>query len=142
MSFSCFLIDWSLISVSSLSSLCLYLTLKTFVYYFDNLLFSFLFASLGLWNQWVITIFYHMLGSWISQKFHNCCPFFSLIHDLLKNRVIFIKRPWSFVFGFVKMIEPSLSAMFGRFEQFATGFEINSFRHLIPLPLLLFSHGC
>lgn len=76
-----------------------------------NILFLLLFVALVFADQWIITIFDHMLSSGLMQKWDDLGPFLSVLTDKLKNDEILVSSPVSMYFVAVKMVEPSLPAV-------------------------------
>lgn len=79
-----------------------------------NLLLFLIFAKFC--HQRVESIFYHVLGSCVIQEMGYAGPFLSVFFHELVYFVVFLVRPFTFVFALVQVIEPAFSAMFRGFE--------------------------
>lgn len=84
-----------------------------------------------------------MLRPCVVQDLDNLRPFFLILAYECKYFIVFLIRPFALVFVSVEMVEPSLSTMFGSFENLAIRVEKERFGNLVPFahPLQLSSLG-
>lgn len=74
----------------------------------------------------LVSIFDHMLGSRVIEKWNDFCPFCSHTLHELKNSQILLSTPFSFLDILIQMVLPSLSTLF-------RCFEVLPFRKLIKI---------
>ena len=74
-----------------------------------------------------------MFSSCMVQDLNDFGPLFPLLFHKGKYLVILFIFPFSFVLLAVKVVQPSLSAMFGSFKNKALRVEKEGFGNLVPL---------
>ena len=60
---------------------------------------------------------------------------------MLEHDQTLLGRPFSFLFGWIQMIQPSLPALLGSSEKLFFGEEIEVLRNFIPFYVLIFVSG-
>ena len=78
-----------------------------------------------------------MLRASVVQVWYNLAPMLTMLHDILKNYVIFCCWPSTTFFSFVEMIQPSLATLLWSPEKLPVGVKKNSLRYLVPSPFPL-----
>lgn len=78
-----------------------------------------------------------MLRASVVQIWYNLAPMFTMLHDILKNGVIFCCWPSTTFFSFVEMIQPSLATLLWSPETLPIGVKEHSLRDLVPSSFLL-----
>lgn len=121
----------------ALSSLSFRILRKLLVYFIGNFLFFLLFVALIFADQWIITIFYHMLSSGLIQKWDYLGPFLSILTDILEDSIIFCCYPVSVSFVVVQMVEPSFPTVLRWPKDGSIGDIEHFLGYLIPFPRLL-----
>lgn len=74
-----------------------------------------------------------MLSPLLTEQVCDGRPLPSLIFNSFQEQQILVLGPFSFLLGFVEVVEPMLSTLLGRFIIFSTSFEEDSLGDLIPL---------
>ena len=74
-----------------------------------------------------------MFTSSFIEYFDKECPFFPFLLYMFKKKQIFFKTPFWLAFAGIKMIEPSLSALFWCSQILFIGIDEKCFGNLVPL---------
>ncbi len=78
-------------------------------------------------NEWLESIFDGMLISFVHKQFWYFGPTFFLFIDVTDQDIILTNWPFTFRFGRIQMIQPSLSALFWCSEKFPLWFNVKKF---------------
>lgn len=78
-----------------------------------------------------------MFGPGIPEDWHNLAPMFSILHHVFEDAEVLLRRPLSSLFLVVKVVEPSLPAVLGRFEDLEVRVIEDMLGDLIPLATFL-----